>query len=121
MRRRPVIDGTATPMGEFNEVTERVARAGIPEATGDVGMASRAGAQVLTAGTGVTLAFRHRSGGLLLLHRPRSRTAAWHDRIGVWIVTLDGAAVGRQCIYGRRVRSVPFRWAGQMLRAQATP
>src|SRR5688572_13745286 len=64
----------------------------------------------------VECAYRHlRSGALLLLHRPRSRTAAWYDRIGVWLVTIECLTVARRCVYGRRVRAVPLRWAAGIL------
>jgi hypothetical protein len=53
---------------------------------------------------------------MLLLHRPRSRNAEWHRRIGDWVVVRDGVVVGRQYDYGRTATSAPLRWAEGVVR-----
>ncbi|SRR6266545_3486536 len=61
-------------------------------------------------------AYGRRDGALLLLHRPRSRNAQWHDRIGTWAVVMDEVLVSRKHVYGRRIRAVPTRWANSTIR-----
>lgn len=66
-------------------------------------------------------AWRHRDGhALLLLHRPRSRNGQWNRRVGYWCLVHDDVLVRRKPAYGRRVRGVPWRWAGRTLRAYTT-
>ena len=68
----------------------------------------------------VERAWRHaKRSALLLLHRPRSRAARWADRIGVWCLVMEGVLVRRRAAYGRRIRSVPWRWANQAMRDHA--
>jgi hypothetical protein len=61
-------------------------------------------------------AYRHPNGGLLLMHRPRSRNARGHLRINVWAVVLNDTLVRRRTTYGRRVTAPPIPWANRMLR-----
>lgn len=62
-------------------------------------------------------AYRRGDGALLLLHRPRSRNARWHDRVGTWSVILGGVLVRRRHVYARRARAAPMRWANAAVRA----
>lgn len=52
----------------------------------------------------------------LLLYRPCSRTARGHRRIGYWCLVHEGTLVRRGPVYGRRVRTVPWRWAARSRR-----
>jgi hypothetical protein len=65
-------------------------------------------------------AFVRRDGLLLVLYRPRSRNAEWHDRINVWAVVKDHTLVGRRMIYGYRVITPPVRWANSIIRTSTT-
>ncbi len=61
-------------------------------------------------------AYSRNDGAMLLLHRPRSRNARWHDRIGTWAIVVGETLVTRKHVYGRRVRAVPTRWANSTIR-----
>jgi hypothetical protein len=68
------------------------------------------------AGLRIEQAWRHeREDALLALHRPRSRNADWHDRIGYWLLVKDGLLQRRRPVYGRRPRGVSWRWANKLL------
>lgn len=65
-------------------------------------------------------AFVRRDGLLLVLYRPRSRNAEWHDRISVWAVVKDDTLLGRRMTYGSRRTTPPVRWANSVIRRFTT-
>ena len=65
-------------------------------------------------------AWKHESKpAILLLHRPRSRSAKWFDRIALWCIVVEGVLVLRRAAYGRRIKGVPWRWVNRVLREHA--